>query len=89
MVRSLIPAGDFIESFCSCPLTVCEQRNIKGLYKQMSHGEIKNFTALSSVYEEPDIKIDTNQQSVEECVQLVMSLLHSRNILSRSTKLVF
>ncbi|TAN67803.1 MAG: adenylyl-sulfate kinase [Methylobacter sp.] len=82
--RSLIPHGDFIEIHCFCPLTVCEQRDVKGLYKKARLGEIKNFTGISSPYEEPDnpdLKIDTSQLTLEESVQRVISLLRIRNIL--------
>ena len=85
MARSLMPHGDFIEIHCFCPLTVCEQRDIKGLYKKAREGEIKDFTGISSPYEEPekpDLKIDTSQLTLEESIQMVISLLRSRNILS-------
>lgn len=84
-VRSLMPQGDFIETHCFCPLTVCEQRDVKGLYKKARLGEIKDFTGISSPYEEPDnpdLRIDTSQLSLEESVQLVISILRSRNILT-------
>ncbi len=86
--RSLIPHGDFIEIHCFCPLTVCEQRDVKGLYKKARLGEIKNFTGISSPYEEPDnpdLKIDTSQLTLEESVQQVIDLLRTRNILPITT----
>ncbi|MGZ4955866.1 MAG: adenylyl-sulfate kinase [Methylobacter sp.] len=82
--RSLMPHGDFIEIYCFCPLTVCEQRDVKGLYKKARLGEIKDFTGISSPYEEPenpDLKIDTSQLTLEESAQLIISLLRARNIL--------
>lgn len=82
--RSLMPHGDFIEIHCFCPLTVCEQRDVKGLYKKARLGEIKDFTGISSPYEEPenpDLKIDTSQLTLEESVQQVISLLRNRSIL--------
>ncbi|MDP1665944.1 MAG: adenylyl-sulfate kinase [Methylobacter sp.] len=82
--RSLMPQGDFIEIYCFCPLTVCEQRDVKGLYKKARLGEILDFTGISSPYEEPenpDLKIDTHQLTLEESVQQVISLLRDRNIL--------
>jgi len=84
MASSLMPHGDFIEIHCFCPLTVCEQRDVKGLYKKAREGEIKDFTGISSPYEEPekpDLKIDTSQLTLEESIQMVISLLRSRNIL--------
>ncbi len=84
MARSLMPHGDFIEIHCFCPLTVCEQRDVKGLYKKAREGEIKDFTGISSPYEEPekpDLKIDTSRLTLEESILMVISLLRSRNIL--------
>jgi adenylylsulfate kinase len=82
--RNLMPHGDFIEIHCFCPLTVCEQRDVKGLYKKARLGEIKDFTGISSPYEEPDnpdLKVDTSQLTLEESVQKVISLLRARNVL--------
>lgn len=84
IARSLMPDGDFIEIHCFCPLPVCEQRDVKGLYKKARLGEIKEFTGISSPYEEPenpDLRIDTNLLTLEESVQQVISLLRVRNIL--------
>jgi len=84
MARSLMPHGDFIEIHCFCPLTICEQRDVKGLYKKARKGEIKDFTGISSPYEEPEkpeLRIDTSAQPLEESVQQVIALLRSRNIL--------
>jgi adenylylsulfate kinase len=84
IARSLMPHGDFIEIHCFCPLAVCEQRDVKGLYKKARLGEIKDFTGISSPYEEPerpDLRIDTSRLSLEESVQQVISLLQARNIL--------
>jgi len=85
IARSLMPHGDFIEIYCYCPLPICEQRDVKGLYKKARQGEIKDFTGISSPYEEPEnpeLKIDTSQLSLEQSIQQVMSLLRARNILS-------
>ncbi|MGR9012366.1 MAG: adenylyl-sulfate kinase [Gammaproteobacteria bacterium] len=85
IARSLMPHGDFIEIYCFCPLPVCEQRDVKGLYKKARQGEIKDFTGISSPYEEPEkpeLKINTHQLTLEQSVQQVISLLRARNILS-------
>ncbi len=85
IARSLMPYGDFIEIHCFCPLPVCEQRDVKGLYKKARLGEIKDFTGISSPYEEPenpDLRIDTNLLTLEQSVQQVISLLQARNFLS-------
>jgi adenylylsulfate kinase len=84
VARNLMPQGDFIEIHCFCPLAVCEQRDVKGLYKKARQGEIKDFTGISSPYEEPDspeLRIDTSRLTLEESVEQVISLLRVRNIL--------
>lgn len=84
IARSLMPHGDFIEIHCYCPLEICEQRDVKGLYKKARLGEIKDFTGISSPYEapeNPDLKIDTSLLGIEQSVQMVTSLLRDRNIL--------
>jgi adenylylsulfate kinase len=84
VARNLIPQGDFIEIHCFCPLAVCEQRDVKGLYKKARLGEIKDFTGISSPYEEPqnpELRIDTSQLTLEQNVEQVISQLRARNIL--------
>ena len=85
-VRSLAPAGDFIEIYCRCPLDVCESRDVKGLYHRARSGEIKEFTGISSPYEAPEkpgLVLDTNVCSLDECVSKVMALLSQRGIISQ------
>ena len=85
-VRSLVPHGDFLEIYCHCPLEVCEQRDVKGLYKRARAGEIKDFTGISSPYEEPDdpeLVVETGVLTMEESVTKVMQLLRERAILRR------
>ncbi|MFC3150295.1 adenylyl-sulfate kinase [Litoribrevibacter euphylliae] len=84
MVRSLFPADEFIEVFVSTPLNICEKRDPKGLYKKARAGTIKHFTGIDSVYEapeNPEITFDTSRQSVDECVEQLIELLKSRNII--------
>ena len=68
-VRALMQPGDFIEVYVDCPVEVCEQRDVKGLYKKARAGEIKEFTGISAPYEaptKPELMIDTSGQSVEK-----------------------
>ena len=86
-VRSLVPHGDFLEIYCRCPLEVCEQRDVKGLYKRARAGEIKDFTGISSPYEEPEnpeLVVDTGHLSLEESVEKVLALLRERNVIDRT-----
>lgn len=86
-VRKLVGAGDFIEIFCQCPLEVCEQRDVKGLYKKARAGEIAHFTGISSPYEPPyapDLVVKTHILSLDESVDAVLVLLKSRKIINLS-----
>jgi len=75
-VRSL--CRNFIEIHISTPLGVCEQRDPKGLYAKARKGEIKEFTGIDDPYEEPtdpELRIDTTDQTVEESVQIVVDFI--------------
>ncbi|TWI57887.1 adenylyl-sulfate kinase [Halalkalibacter nanhaiisediminis] len=83
-VRELVEDGEFIEVYVRCSLEACEQRDPKGLYKKARAGEIPSFTGISSPYEEPDapeITIDSDQQTVEESVETILTYLKGKNIL--------
>jgi len=69
---------NFIEVHVHCPVSVCEERDVKGLYKMARKGEIDNFTGISDPYEEPEnpeIKLNTHKETVDESVQNVMDYL--------------
>jgi len=77
-VRKLVGNDNFIEVYCKCPFEVCEQRDVKGHYRRARTGEIKEFTGISSPYEEPDnpdLVLDTASNTLEECVKAVINLL--------------
>lgn len=83
-VRSLVGEGDFLEIYCRCSLAVCEQREVKGLYQKARAGVIREFTGISSPYEEPEqpeLVVDTDELTLEECVARVIELLRSRGVL--------
>lgn len=85
-VRALVSENDFIEIYCNSPLEVCEARDVKGLYKRARKGEIKNYTGISSPYEEPehpDLVLDTASETVETNVEKVLDMLEERHIISR------
>lgn len=69
MAKEIIGEG-FLEVYVNCPIEVCEQRDVKGLYKKVRNGEIKNFTGVDSPFEEPsspDIEIKTDQVELDAC----------------------
>ena len=83
--RSLLNKGDFIEIFCKCELQACMERDPKGLYKKARSGEIKEFTGISSPYEEPknpEIVVYTDREPVEECVNKIIAFLEQKKILA-------
>ena len=78
MAKEIIGKKDFIEVYVDASLEVCEERDVKGLYKKARAGEIKGFTGIDSVYEvpeDPDIHLNTSQQSVEDSVRQVLDYL--------------
>jgi adenylylsulfate kinase len=82
--RALVEAGDFIEVHCAADLGVCEERDTKGLYAKARAGEIREFTGISSPYEEPEspeLRIDTSRQSLEACVEQVLNHLQSAGVI--------
>jgi adenylylsulfate kinase len=83
-VRSLVPHGEFLEIYCRCPLEICEERDVKGLYHRARAGEIKDFTGISSPYEEPiapELVVETGCQPLEKSVDSVIELLRARGVI--------
>ena len=81
--RGLFPHGDFIEIYCATPLEVCEQRDVKGLYRRARAGEVKEFTGISSPYEpplKPELVVNTGAASLEACVDQVVDFLIARGV---------
>ena len=79
----------FIEVFVDCSLEVAEERDPKGLYKKARAGEIKNFTGIDDPYEAPtgaEIRIRTDQMSLEEEVDLILGYLQERGIIQSGTE---
>jgi len=77
--------GDFVEVFVNAPLAVCEDRDVKGLYKKARSGEIANFTGISDPYEaptNPTIECRTDLETEEESVNKVLAKLQELGYLS-------
>ncbi|MFZ6009062.1 MAG: adenylyl-sulfate kinase [Bacteroidota bacterium] len=80
-VKQIVGEGNYIEVFVDTPLEVCEQRDVKGLYKKARAGEVKNFTGINSPYEvpeAPDVRIQTHQLSVDESLNLLLKYVKPR-----------
>lgn len=80
-VRKLLNENEFIEIYVKCPLNVCEERDVKGLYSKARAGEIKNFTGIDSPYEEPEnpeLEINTSVNSPEDSVNIIYDFIESK-----------
>lgn len=76
--KQIIGAADFIEVFINTPFEVCEQRDVKGLYKKARAGEIKDFTGIDAPFEvptKPDIDVKTAGVSIEESVNQILKFI--------------
>ncbi|UKJ83563.1 adenylyl-sulfate kinase (plasmid) [Priestia megaterium] len=83
-VRQLVEQKEFVEVYVKCPLAECEKGDPKGLYQKARNGKIKNFTGIDSLYEEPinpELVIETNRYSVEECVVQVITYLEKAQLI--------
>lgn len=82
-VRQLVGAENFFEVYCRCPVEVCEQRDVKGLYQKARQGLISDFTGISSPYEEPeapDLVIDTATTTAEDALRQIIELQIQRGV---------
>ena len=85
--RNLV-GEDFVEIYCDCPLSVCEERDVKGLYRRAKAGEIKEFTGISSPYEQPkqaELVVETGEKSIDECVDQILEYLIERGVYERKS----
>ena len=77
--------GNFVEVYVSCPVEICAQRDIKGLYQKAMAGEIKGFTGVDDPYEppeNPEVICRTDKESVEICVEKVLKKLEELGYIS-------
>lgn len=82
--RYMVSKGDFIEVHVKAPVSVCENRDPKGLYKKAREGVIKNFTGISAPYEEPEnpeILIETDKLNVQESTEKILKYLQEKEII--------
>jgi adenylylsulfate kinase len=82
-VRDIVRWGDFLEIYCRCSVEECERRDVKGLYRKARAGLIRDFTGVSSPYEEPvnpDLELDTSALALHACADKVIHLLTTRGV---------
>lgn len=83
-VKEIIGPENLLEVYCNCSLEICEERDVKGLYKKAREGKIKNYTGISSPYEipkNPDIELDTGTRPLRDCVNDIITELRERGII--------
>lgn len=89
-VRELMGEGDFVEIHVHCSIDECERRDVKGLYRRARAGAISNFTGISSPYEAPEapeLFLESDHQSLNECVASVVEWLEARGVLHAAASL--
>ena len=85
MVESAGTKESFIEVYVDCPVEVCEERDVKGLYAKARSGEIKEFTGISDPYEHPlnpEIHLRTDKGTVDEAVEQILNYLREKGFIS-------
>ena len=87
MVRKMVGENEFIEIYVNTPMETCERRDPKGLYRKVRAGKINSFTGINSSYEppsQPNIKINTKEMSVLQCVRNVVAYLEENGMIHKS-----
>ena len=77
-IKEIVDEDNFIEVYVDCPLDICEDRDVKGLYKKARKGEIKDFTGIDSPYEKPvtpDIIVNSHKKSIEESITEILNVI--------------
>lgn len=86
--RAMVGSDRFVEIFVDAPLDVCEERDVKGMYRLAREGKIKNFTGIDDPYEpphNPELVIDTVACSAEENAELILAYLVGQGFVLPST----
>jgi adenylyl-sulfate kinase len=75
---------NFVEVFVDCPIEVCEERDVKGLYARARRGEIAQFTGVSDPYEpplDPEVMVYTHRETPRESVDKILAALADQGLL--------
>lgn len=76
--KKIIGERQYKEVYLNTPLSICEERDVKGLYKKYRDGKLKKFTGITNIYEipsQPDLVLDTTVTTVKQCVDIIISKL--------------
>ena len=74
-VKEIVGENRFTQVYVNCPLAVCEERDVKGLYQKARQGIVPNFTGISAPYEapiKPDIEVKTCEETIDESLQKII-----------------
>ncbi|PKG84487.1 adenylyl-sulfate kinase [Colwellia sp. 75C3] len=85
LAKAKLEDGEFIEVFIDTPISICEQRDPKGLYKKARSGEIKDFTGIDSTYDvptAPQIHVKTDSLSIAQCAEQIVAYLIDQSFIS-------
>lgn len=80
-IKKIVKDVNFVEVYVNTSVEECERRDVKGLYKKARAGEIKNMTGISAPYEapeNPDIEINTENETIEQAVNKIMDYITSK-----------
>jgi len=86
--KAKLTVGEFVEVYIDTPISVCEQRDPKGLYKKARAGEIKDFTGIDSTYDvpaTPQIHVKTAEQSIAQCAKQIVGYLMTQGYINQAT----
>lgn len=86
-VRQMFEPGNWFEVYVKCGLDICMQRDPKGIYAKAAQGLIPNFTGVTAPYEapaSPDLLLDTENCSIDECVEILYDWLKSNGFVSQT-----
>ena len=81
--REIIGNDNFIETYVKCSLDVCEDRDVKGMYKKARNQEIKGFTGIDDPYDVPEnseLIIETENKSLNESVKQILDYLKNKDL---------
>ena len=81
--REIIGKDNFIETYVKCSLDICEDRDVKGMYKKARNNEIKGFTGIDDPYdvpENPELVIETGEKSLDDSIKQILDYLKNKNL---------
>ena len=88
-VKQLVGADSFVEVFVDCPLKICEQRDVKGLYQKAREGKIKNFTGIDSPFEKPmnpDVILKTAEEDPKNLLNKLLEFVEPKITIDKNVE---